>query len=141
MTCCPALIQIDPRHALLAGQACRWGRRIILIAMHFYACSLLTPRIQRRPLPTTNKQGTNEMRIEPNFAFTIVAPDTVAECWNGVLASGNLYETLWGCVDHYKTPSPEESEEPCYGMDCVADFWDRFTPEQQATLNAIAERN
>jgi hypothetical protein len=50
-----------PRHALLAGQASRSGWRIIFIAPHFYACPLLTPRIQMRPLPTTNKQGTNEM--------------------------------------------------------------------------------
>jgi hypothetical protein len=26
-------------------------------------------------------------------------------------------------------------------MDCVADFWDRFTPEQQQLLNALAKRN
>jgi hypothetical protein len=44
-------------------------------------------------------------------------------------------------VESYTAPSPEESEEPCWGMDCVADFWGKFTREQQEALNALAERN
>jgi hypothetical protein len=80
------------------------------------------------------------MKIYPNSWFHTIRPDEVAECWNGVLASG-LYQPLWDCVEAYKAPSPEESEEPCRGMDCVADFWDRFTPEQQQLLNALAKSN
>ena len=80
------------------------------------------------------------MTITPNSWFDLIRPDEVAECWEGVLAAG-LYEHLWDCVGDYTAPSPEESEEPCYGMDCVADFWDRFTPEQQLQLNQLAERN
>jgi hypothetical protein len=79
--------------------------------------------------------------ITPHVALTILTPDTVAECWNGVFGFGDLYETLWACVPAYTAPSPEESEEPCYGMDCVADFWGRFTPEQQAKLNELAKLN
>jgi hypothetical protein len=81
------------------------------------------------------------MSINPHIAFTVISPDTVAECWNGVFTFGNLYETLWDCVAEYKAPTPEESEEPCYGVDCVADFWDRFTPEQQLKLNELVEIN
>ena len=81
------------------------------------------------------------MTITPNSWFDLIRPDEVAECWEGVLAAGDLYETLWACVSSYTAPSPEESEEPCYGMDAVADFWDRFTPEQQLQLNQLAERN
>jgi hypothetical protein len=81
------------------------------------------------------------MTITPHAAFGVVRPDEVAECWNGVLAAGDLYEALWGCVNSYAAPSPEESEEPCYGMDCVADFWDRFSDEQRAALNGLAERH
>jgi hypothetical protein len=80
------------------------------------------------------------MKITPNSWFQMIRPDEVAECWDGVLRLG-LYEPLWACVDHYSAPSPEESEEPCHGMDCVADFWDRFTPQQQQLLNALADRN
>jgi hypothetical protein len=80
------------------------------------------------------------MKITPNSWFQMIRPDEVAECWDGVLRLG-LYEPLWACVDHYSAPSPEESEEPCHGMDCVADFWDRFTPQQQQLLNALAKRN
>jgi hypothetical protein len=80
------------------------------------------------------------MTIEPHSAFDIIRPDEVAECWDGVLAAG-LYQPLWDCVNDYTAPSPEESEEPCWGMDCVADFWDRFSPEQQHQLNQLADAN
>lgn len=78
------------------------------------------------------------MAIEPHAAFRYTRPDEVAECWGGVLAAGDLYECLWACVTHFTAPSPEESEEPCVGVDCVADFWDLFTPEQQEKLNELA---
>ena len=78
--------------------------------------------------------------ITPHIAFDVIRPDEVAECWEGVDEAG-LYEPLWDCVGSYIAPRPEESEEPCYGMDCVSGFWDRFTPEQQAALNQLAERN
>ena len=79
--------------------------------------------------------------IKPHSYLSLIRPDQVAECWDGVFYSGNLYETLWACVNNYTAPSPEESEEPCHGMDSVADFWDRFTPEQQAKLNELADLN
>ena len=79
--------------------------------------------------------------VTPHAALELIRPDEVAECWEGVLAAGDLYEALWACVNSYTSPSPEESEEPCYGLDCVSDFWDRFTPEQQLALNELAERN
>ena len=81
------------------------------------------------------------MAFKPHAAFKYIRPDEVAECWNGVLAAGNLYEALWNCVSGYTAPSPEESEEPCHGMDSVKDFWGKFTPEQQEALNGLAERN
>ena len=77
------------------------------------------------------------MTIQPHDAFTIVRPDEVAECWDGIDA--DLYRLLWGFVNDYKAPSPEVSEEPCYGMDCVADFWDRIPDEAKLALNAAAE--
>lgn len=79
-------------------------------------------------------------KITPHAAFDVVRPDEVAECWDGVLAAGDLYERLWECVSSYTAPSPEVSEEPCYGMDCVADFWDRFSAAEQETLNQLAQR-
>ena len=78
------------------------------------------------------------LEIEPHDALTILTPDTVAECWDGVFAFGDLYETLWSCVPDYTAPSPEESEEPCHGMDSVADFWDRFSDAQKLKLNELA---
>lgn len=80
------------------------------------------------------------MKIKPHDWFEYIRPDEVAECWEGVLEAG-LYQPLWDCVEGYKAPSPEESEEPCHGMDGVADFWDRFTPDQQLLLNQLADRN
>ena len=79
------------------------------------------------------------LEIEPHDAFDIIRPDEVAECWEGVTDA--LYTALWACVAEYTAPSPEESEEPCWGVDCVADFWGKFTREQQEALNALAESN
>lgn len=79
------------------------------------------------------------MTIKPHPALTIARPDEVAECWEGIYNVPDLYGTLWACVGDYKAPSPEVSEEPCYGMDCVADFWDRFSDEHKEALNAAAE--
>lgn len=77
--------------------------------------------------------------IEPHPSFEIFRPDEVAECWDGISSVPGLYAALWDCVGSYKAPSPAESEEPCYGMDCVADFWDRFADEHKEALNAAAE--
>lgn len=79
------------------------------------------------------------MTIVPDDAFDTYAPDEVAECWSGV--NENLYEALWACVKLYKGPTPEESEEPCYGLNCVKDFWDRFTKADQKLLNKLAIRH
>jgi len=73
--------------------------------------------------------------------FSHIRPDEVAECWDGVDAVPGLYSALWGCVNDYKAPSPEVSEEPCHGMDSVADFWDRFSDDHKEALNALCERH
>ncbi len=78
--------------------------------------------------------------MKPHPAFEVVRPDEVAECWDGVIAVPGLYQALWGCVADYKAPSPEVSEEPCYGLDTVEDFWDRLDGFHDE-LNALAERN
>jgi hypothetical protein len=78
------------------------------------------------------------MTIAPHFALEFTRPDEVAECWDGV--TPDLSRKLWDCVGDYKAPSPEVSEEPCVGMDGVADFWDRFNDDEKLALNALAER-
>lgn len=70
----------------------------------------------------------------------IARPDEVAECWEGIFAVPGLYEALWACTEAYKAPRPEVSEEPCHGMDCVADFWDTFSDDHKVALNAAAAR-
>lgn len=76
------------------------------------------------------------MTIAPHSALGYIRPDEVAECWDGI--DGDLYRLLWACVNDYKAPPPEVSEEPCHGMDSVADFWDRFPDEAKEALNAAA---
>jgi hypothetical protein len=62
-------------------------------------------------------------------------PDEFAECVDGV--PDNLYRKLWSLVEQYKAPSPEVSEEPCYGMDTLNDFWDEFTSDEQNLLELL----
>ena len=66
--------------------------------------------------------------------FQFMRPDEFAECINGVLAEGNLYERLWSFEPRYEAPRPEESEEPCSGLDSIARFWPDLTDEERATL-------
>jgi len=67
-------------------------------------------------------------------AFEVMRPDEFAECIDGVLAEGNLYERLWSFVPHYEAPRPEEGEEPCHGLDSIARFWLELTDEERAAL-------
>lgn len=76
--------------------------------------------------------------LKPHVALTVVRPDEVAECWDGIFDVPGLYAALWDCVGDYKAPSPEVSEEPCIGMDSVSDFWDRFSDDHKEALNAAA---
>jgi hypothetical protein len=83
------------------------------------------------------------MAIQPHEALKYVRPDEVAECWNGVFGFGLLYEALWECVGHYDNAHRENIEDmgphDVIGINAVAEFWDRFAPENQAKLNELAE--
>lgn len=80
--------------------------------------------------------------MKPNTALSYITPDTVAECWDGV--GQELYRALWGCVPHYDTGYRAHIEDigpaDVIGINSVASFWDRFTPEQQSKLNELAEK-
>ena len=71
---------------------------------------------------------------EVEVRFGIIRPDEFAECKNGVLAAGQLYEKLWSFVPRYEAPLPADSEEPCYGLDSIARFWNELTADEQAHL-------
>lgn len=76
--------------------------------------------------------------IKPHFSFTLWTPDEVAECLEGVPTE--IYQALWDIVPHYRCKlTNAEREEPTPGTDCLADHWDRLTPEHQAKLNELAE--
>lgn len=79
--------------------------------------------------------------IEPHIALTVTRPDEVAECWDGILAVAGLYEALWDLVPRYTGPRPEIAEEPTYGLDSVAVFWDSLSDDHKAALNRLAELN
>lgn len=77
--------------------------------------------------------------MTPHIALTVIRPDEVAECWEGV--DDELCRELWSLVPFYKNKkTPEEMEEPCIGLDCVADFWHHLSEETQTKLNNLAER-
>ncbi len=77
--------------------------------------------------------------VETRFGY--IRPDEFAECQNGVLACGQLYEKLWSFVSRYEAPLPVDSEEPCYGLDSIARFWDEFTASEQSDLIRIDIEN
>lgn len=80
------------------------------------------------------------MTIQPNGLFTVWRPDEVAECLNGVPMP--IYQALWDLVNEYKDKrTNEQKEEPTPGVDALADFWDRLSPDDQTKLNELAEAN
>lgn len=80
--------------------------------------------------------------MKPDILFEIWRPDQVAECLDGVVGA-SLYMPLWNLVEDYPDQrSPEEMESPDAMMsNCLAQFWDRFTEEQQVKLNELAVRH
>jgi hypothetical protein len=81
------------------------------------------------------------MSIKYHQALKNVTPDTVAECWDGVYSSGDLYEQLWGCVDSYDEYDREDcGPHDVIGMNSVAKFWDCFSEQNQRRLNELAEQ-
>jgi hypothetical protein len=83
--------------------------------------------------------------IKPHRALSYIRPDEVAECWNGVLASGDLYEKLWACVEKYDNKYRENIEDmgphDVIGINSVVEFWDQFSDEDKAKLNELAVAN
>lgn len=97
---------------------------------------------------------TIQTTILPRSKFSYYRPDEVAECWEGVIdrnaateaAKMELYHALWDAMDGAKPLSELVNIEDCgphdvIGLNSVADFWDRFTPAQQARLNELADCN
>lgn len=83
-------------------------------------------------------------KIKPHVAFDLIRPDEVAECWDGVYSAPcALYEALWDCTEAYDDQHLANIEDmgphDVIGINCVKQFWKRFTPEQQAKLNELAE--
>lgn len=80
--------------------------------------------------------------IKPNDAFEYVRADEVAECWEGVTTE--LYHALWCKIVPLQKPLQNmEDSGPAdhIGEESLASHWDALTHEQQAQLNALAERN
>lgn len=67
-----------------------------------------------------------------NTIYEVWSPDTVAECMPGV---SSLYTKLWSLVD--ETPAANEVNDN-FGDRALALFWDRFTDEEKALLDAAA---
>lgn len=81
--------------------------------------------------------------IKPDSVFDVITPDQVAETWDGIYGSGNLYEKLWECVKYYDNSYRENIEDigpnDVIGINCLSEFWDRFSQEHQLKLNELAK--
>jgi len=80
--------------------------------------------------------------VKPHPLFDIWTPDEVAECLSGI---GNtpLYSRLWDFVKDYKKRASGLEFEcpPDPGFNCLAGFWKRLEPKDQAILNILAEKH
>jgi hypothetical protein len=79
--------------------------------------------------------------IKPHPTFETIRADEVAECWAGV--SSELYGRLWNDIVPHQKPIPNlEDSGPGdhVGHENLAHHWDKLSPEDQATLNCLAEQ-
>ena len=87
-------------------------------------------------------------QILPHPALCLHSCDTVAECFNGVVRDDDwsLYNALWKAMEE-APPLSEliDIEDSCpadaLGLNTPAEYWNRFTPEQQQWLNEVAGAN
>jgi len=78
---------------------------------------------------------------KPHFSLRYTRPDEAAECWNGILAAGDLYEALWACVPKYKKIDYEDNgPHDVLGINSIQSFWHSFTETQKRALNEIAAK-
>ena len=84
-------------------------------------------------------------KILPHASLAYIQPDEIAECWDGVFNSGDLYEKLWDCVPLYDNKYRENIEDigphDVIGINSTTKFWDRFSDEHKAKLNELAAAN
>lgn len=76
---------------------------------------------------------------QAHIALTVVTPDQVAECWEGV--DDPLYQALWDLVPLYDKIDRENcGPADVIGLNSVASFWDRLSDDNRAELNRLAQR-
>jgi hypothetical protein len=77
--------------------------------------------------------------VKPHTALKYIAPDEVAECWEGV--DDELYAALWGCVNKYKKIEFEDvGPHDVIGINSVSKFWRYFSMHEKRQLNNLAAR-
>jgi hypothetical protein len=83
--------------------------------------------------------------VKPHDVFDYVTPDTVAECWKGVMGVPGLYQALWKLVESYDNSYRENIEDigpaDVIGINATSKFWDKLSPEHQIALNRLYDEN
>lgn len=75
-------------------------------------------------------------KIHPHPLFIVWSPDEVAECLEGVTTA--LGRHLWEeAADYDGKPRSEVPDD--FGERALAKYWDRFTDEEKAQLNKLAD--
>jgi hypothetical protein len=79
----------------------------------------------------------NRVMLAPNSLFDVWSPDTVAECLPGV--PSELYRRIWNDIVPQYDGKPRSEVPDDFDTRCLALYWEQFTAEERATLNALAE--
>ena len=76
--------------------------------------------------------------MQPHGLFTVMRPDEVAECVEGVTDA--LYTSLWELVRHYDgKPRSEVNDD--FADRALANWWSELSEEHQTTLNELAVKH
>lgn len=77
------------------------------------------------------------MKIKPHGLFQVWSPDEVAEC---LVVSPELYAKIWNELVPIYDKWPRSEVPDDFSKRCLAKWWYKFTPEEQAALNKAAEK-
>jgi len=74
-------------------------------------------------------------KIKPHGLFSVWSPDEVAECLG---VGPNLYAKIWNELVPIYDKWPRSEVPDDFSKRCLAKWWYKFTPEEQARLNELA---
>ena len=78
-------------------------------------------------------------KLKPHGLFSVWSPDEVAEALEGV--GPEIYRKIWNEIVPIYDKWPRSEVPDDFSKRCLAKWWYKFDPEEQAMLNMLAKEH